>query len=233
MFRRFCLGALGLTCLVLPFTGCNSTGIDAITVSPTLTDFEGVGGSVQLTAIATIGHGGHPATYEDVTNRVSWSTPLTEVAQVNSSGYVTLVGYGITQINATVNGYTGVVSAGATVCAEPPPSPNSTSTITCPSVGATFRPKTRLSLVRGERTASRLGEVVQFRVIGITHETGAEDDMTDTVTWSSTNESVATVSRSGLVTAVGRGTATIMATLTNEDKTAVAAAANFKVGSAR
>jgi hypothetical protein len=225
------LGALGLICLVLSFTGCTATGIDAITVSPTITDFEGVGGSVQLTAIATINHGGHPATYENITNQVSWSTPLAEVAQVNSSGYVTLIGYGVTQITATAKGYQGVVSGSATVCAQQPPP--ATNTITCPSVGASFRPKTTLSFVRGERTASMPGEVVQFRVIGTTHETGAEDEMTDAVTWSSTNESVATVSRSGLVTSVGRGTATIMATLTNEDRTAVAAAANFTVGSAR
>jgi len=232
MFRRYCLGALGLICLVLPFTGCTSTSIDAITVSPTVTDFEGLGGSVQLTAIATINHGNHPATYENITNQVKWSTPLAEVAQVNASGYVTLIGYGITQITATTNGFQGVVSGSATVCAEPPPTSSGTSGFSCPSV-ATFKPKTTLSLVRGERTVSMPGEVVQFHVIGSTRETGAEDDMTEAVTWSSTNESVATVSRSGLVTGVGRGTATIMATLTNEDKTAVAAAANFTVGLSR
>ncbi len=44
--------------------------------------------------------------------------------------------------------------------------------------------------------------------------------------------SVATVSRTGLVTATGEGSATIMATLTNQDKTAVAAAAQFTVNGA-
>jgi hypothetical protein len=218
-------------CLVLLFTGCAATGIDAVTVSPTLTDFEGAGGSVQLTAIATIDHGNHPATYEDVTDQVTWTTPLEQVAHVNSSGYVTIVGLGITQITATANGSIGVVSGSSTVCAE---IPGSTSGITCPAITAAVKPATALSLVRGVRTVSMPGEIVQFRVIGTSRDTGAKDDLTDGVTWSSTDESVATVSRSGLVTGVGQGTATIMATLTSADKTAVAAAATFTVtGSAR
>ena len=69
---------------------------------------------MQLTAIAAIGHGtGPPATYEDVTKLVKWSTPLAQVAEVDSSAYVTIVGYGFTAVNATTNGFTGVVSGGA------------------------------------------------------------------------------------------------------------------------
>jgi uncharacterized protein YjdB len=187
---------------------------------------------VQLTAIATIGHGpDHPATYEDVTKEVTWSTPLEGVASVNSSGFVTVVGLGLTQINAAVNGYTGVVSGSATVCAE---ITGGTSTFTCPSIGGAERPKTRLSMVRGARTVGMPGEALQLRVNGASGENGAKEDMTDSVKWVSSNESVATVSSSGLVTGVGRGTATIMAILTNPDRTAVAAATTFTVkGSGR
>jgi Bacterial Ig-like domain (group 2) len=230
MFGRSCFGALGLICLVLPFSGCTATGIDAVTVTPTLTDFEG-GGNVQLTAIATIGHGpGHPATYEDVTKLVTWSTPLAQVANVSASGYVTIVGYGIAPIDATIHGFTGVVSSNATVCSATPSSVTGSSAISCPAITVpTFQPRTRLSLVHGVRTAGMPGEVVQFRVMGTPRETGVQEEMTNNVTWTSTDESVAMVSKSGLVTAVGKGTATIMATLTNEDRTAVAAAAAFKV----
>jgi trimeric autotransporter adhesin len=232
MLGRDCLKVLGLVCLVLPFSGCNATGIDAITVSPTVTDFEGAAGTVQLTAIATIGHGpGHPATYKNVTNEVTWSTPLTQVASVNTTGFVTIVGLGLTQINATVNGFTGVVSGNATVCAEVP---GSTTTITCPSVGGAERPRTRLSMVRGERAVGMPGDVLQFRVNGTFGDNDAQEDMTDSVKWTSSDESVATVSSSGLVTGVGRGRATIMAILTNPDRTAVAAATTFTVkGSGR
>jgi alpha-amylase len=230
MFGRDCFKVLGLICLVLPFTGCTSTEIDAITVSPSVTDFYGIGGTVQLKAIATINHGAHPSTYEDVTKLVTWSTPLAQVAKVNADGYVTIVGLGLTQITATTNGYQGVVSGSSTVCAEVT---GGTSTITCPSVSGAARPKTVLSLDRGVQTVSRPGEAVQFRVFGVASETGAQEDLTDSVTWSSTDESVATVSRSGLVRGVGRGTATIIATLTNPDNVEVAAAAAFTVGSER
>jgi trimeric autotransporter adhesin len=231
MLGRDCLKVLGLVCLVLPFSGCTSTGIDSITVSPLVTDFDGAGGTVQLTATATIGHGpDHPATYEDVTKEVTWSTPLTEVASVNTSGFVTVVGLGLTQINATVNGFTGVVSGSATVCAE---IPGGTSGITCPSIAAE-RPRTRLSMVRGARTVGMPGEALQLRVNGTSGENGAKEDMTDSVKWTSSDESVATVSSSGLVTGVGRGTATIMAILTNPDRTAVAAGTTITVqGSGR
>jgi uncharacterized protein YjdB len=73
---------------------------------------------------------------------------------------------------------------------------------------------------------------MQFRVNGISHDSGASEDMTERVVWTSTDASVATVSSSGLVTATGKGSATITATLTNEDKTAVAAAAQFTVNGA-
>lgn len=229
MFGRTCFGALGIACLLLPFTGCSSSEIDAITVSPTVTDFEGPSGNVQLTAIATIGHGAHPSTYEDVTDLVTWSTPLPQVASANSSGYVTVVGLGLTSIKASTNGFTGVVSGTTTICAEPAGTAN-TSGITCPAVTGSFRPKTRLSLVRGQRAVGGPGEVVQFQVLGTSRDNGTQEDLTNSVKWSSSDDSVATVSSTGLVTGVGKGSATIMATLTNEDKTAVAAGANFFVG---
>jgi trimeric autotransporter adhesin len=225
MFGRHCLKALGLICLVLPFTGCTSTNVDAVVVTPTVTDFQGVGGHVQLTAIATINHGSHPATYEDVTDEVTWSTPLTAVAHVSSSGYVTIVGLGLTQITATINGYQGVVSGNTTVCAEVP---GSTTTITCPSVSASDRPASKLSLVQTSRSAARLGETRQFTAVR-TSTAGDQEDLTDSVKWTSSDESVATVSKSGMVTGIGQGSATIMASVTNADRTVVASATNYTV----
>jgi trimeric autotransporter adhesin len=233
MFRCNLFKMILPVCLVLPFTGCTATAIDAVTVSPTLTHFEG-SGHVQLTAIATIGHGtGHPATYEDVTTLVKWSTPLAQVAEVDASDYVTIVGYGVTAVNATTNGFTGVVSGGAEVCSATPASFTGANAVSCPAISTpSFQPKIRLQLVRGVRSVGTPGEVMQFRVNGISHDSGASEDMTERVVWTSTDASVATVSSSGLVTATGKGSATITATLTNEDKTAVAAAAQFTVNGA-
>ena len=39
MFRCNLFKMIVPVCLVLPFTGCTATAIDAVTVSPTLTDF--------------------------------------------------------------------------------------------------------------------------------------------------------------------------------------------------
>lgn len=225
MFTRNSFRALGLICLVLPFTACSSTTIDAIVVTPTLTDFDGASGNVQLTAMATINHGSHPATYENVTDQVTWSTPLAEVAHINSSGYVTIVGLGLTQITATVSGFGGPISGSSTVCAE---IPGSTTTITCPSVSAADRRPTKLSLIHGTGAPATPGETRQFSAMRTSLES-AQEDLTDSVKWTSSDESVATVSKSGMVTAVGPGSATIMAAQTNSDNTVVAAATEFKV----
>jgi len=225
MFSRNSVRALGLICLVLPFTACSSTTIDAITVTPTVTDFEGAGGNVQLTAMATVNHGGHPATYENVTDQVTWSTPLAEVARVNSSGYVTIVGLGLTEITATVSGFGGPVSGSSTVCAEVP---GTTTTITCPSVTTARQSPSRLTLAQPTREAAAPGETRQFFAKRTSLE-GAQEDLTDSVQWTSSNESVATVSKSGMVTAVGPGSATIMAAVTNDDKSVVATATELKV----
>jgi hypothetical protein len=230
MIGRNCLMAAGLICMVLPFAGCSSSEIDSITLTPTLTDFEGTGGTVQLSAIGTIGHGAHPATYRDVTSLVTWSTPASNVAVVNSAGMVTIVGLGLSRITATVNGFTGLVSASSTVCATVPATTSSPNPISCPAVTASaFKPAMQLSLVPGIRETGDVGESVQFGVIGTSTATGDRRDMSDSVLWTSTDETVASVSRSGLVTAIGPGRATISAKLINDDKTAVAVASTFKV----
>ena len=225
MFSRNSFKALGLICLVLPFTACSSTTIDAIVVTPTVTDFDGVGGYVQLTAMATINHGSHPSTYENVTDQVTWSTPLPQVASISSTGKVTIVGLGLTQITATVSGFGGPVSGSGTVCAE---IPGTTTTITCPSVTTARQSPVRLSLVQSTRAAATPGETRQFTAMRTSLE-GAQEDLTDNVQWTSRSESVATVSKSGMVTAVGPGMATIMAAQTNADRTVVATATEFKV----
>lgn len=225
MFSRNSFRALGLICLVLPFSACTSTTINAITVTPTVTDFEGASGTVQLTAIATINHGSHPATYENVTDQVTWTTPLAQVAKVNSSGFVTIVGLGLTQITATVSGFGGPVSGSSTVCAE---IPGSTTTITCPTVSSARKSPSRLTLDQPTREAATPGETRQFFARRTSLE-GAQEELTDSVQWTSTNESVATVSKSGMVTAVGPGSATIMAAVTNDDKTVIAVATELEV----
>jgi hypothetical protein len=228
MFARDCFKALGLICVVLPFVGCSSTTIDAITVTPTTTDFQGTGGHVQLTAIATVNHGAHPATYENVTDQVSWSTPLASVVSISTSGYVTIVGTGLTQVTGTMSGYGGPISGSATVCADNPSTSGTSTGFTCPSVSSSDRPAMKISLIQASRESAAPGETRQFEAVR-TAANGEQENLTDTIKWTSSDDKVATVNESGVVTAVGRGTATIIASMTNADRTVVAVAANFKV----
>ena len=126
---------------------------------------------------------------------VTWSSSNASVATVSSLGLVTAVAPGTATISATVESKT----ASGTVTVSPPP------------VASVRLSPTSASLVVGAAqpfTAAALGTdgaILQGR----------------TVTWSSTNASVATVNSSGLVTGVAQGTATIIASI--EGRTATAA----------
>jgi trimeric autotransporter adhesin len=117
---------------------------------------------------------------------VSWSTSAAGVAAVSASGVVTGQGVGTATITATSEGQTG--TAAVTVTAAPVASVSVTPSTLSLTVGQTGQ------LTATLRDAS--GNVLTGR----------------TVTWTTTNAARATVSASGLVTAVGAGSATIRAT---------------------
>jgi uncharacterized protein YjdB len=220
MFDRFRLGTVLLIGLAMPFIGCGSSSeVDSIQVTPSAVSFGGTGLTAQLTAIGTVGHGGHPATYVNVTDQVTWSSDAPEVASVSSSGLVTATGPGTIQITASINGYPGDVTGSSAI------------TVTLPTSSERgVGPGTALSVIGGAQTAATPGEATQFRVVRTSGATGVQEDLTNSVTWSSTNAGVATVSKSGLVMGLSQGMTTITATVTNPDKTVVAAAAPFTVG---
>jgi len=124
---------------------------------------------------------------------VTWSSSNTNVATVSSSGLVTALAAG----NATITATAGGVSATASVAVQSLPvpvasvsmSPSSASMVPGDTVTITATPRDSTGTALGGRT----------------------------ITWSSSNTSVAKVSSSGLVTAVAVGSATISAT--SEGKT--------------
>jgi uncharacterized protein YjdB len=117
---------------------------------------------------------------------ITWSSDNTSVATVSSAGVVTAVSAGTANIAATSEGETG--SASLTVT----PAPVATVTVT----------PTTVSVVRG----STQQLAAETRDAHNTVLTGRA------VSWSSSNESVATVAAGGLVTGVASGSATITAT---------------------
>ena len=129
---------------------------------------------------------------------VAWSTSDAAVATVSASGVVTAVGAGSATVTAAIGGQSGGASVTVTAPATPPPPPPPPPTVAKVSVtlGAA-------SLTVGGSTAATA-----------TPRDGSDNPITGrAVTWSSSDASVATVSASGGVTAVGAGSATITATV--------------------
>jgi hypothetical protein len=114
--RRYVWGFL-LICLVVGLAGCNSPGLVSIEITPSTTVFTKEGQTGQLTAIGTFAEGDHPQTKQDITNLVTWKSALSGVATVSSTGAVTAHGLETTDVTANMTGFTGLVTAHATVSA--------------------------------------------------------------------------------------------------------------------
>jgi hypothetical protein len=220
MKDRFCLKALLLASLVLPFvlpfSGCgSSTDVDSITVSPTTVTL-GPGATVQLTALGSIGHGNHPAGTQDITATATWASSLASVATVSASGVVTGVSAGTTTITASIQGFRGVVTSN-----------EATITVTG-STGPSSQALVSLAIIPGSQSVASPGQTTQFIAIGTT-SSGTTVNLTSQAAWSSSSAQVAKISAAGLATALSQGATTITAIATNADKTVVTATATFTV----
>ena len=133
---------------------------------------------------------------ENATDKsVTWKSSNTSVAAVSSSGVVTAKAAGVATITVTTND--GSKTAQCNV------------TVSVPVTGVSLN-KTSLSMVVGET------QTLTATVLPV--------DATDkSVTWSSSNTAVATVSASGVITAKAAGSATIMVTANDGGSTATCA----------
>jgi uncharacterized protein YjdB len=142
----------------------------------------GIGINQQYVATATYSDG----TSADLTSGVTWTSSSTSVATVNNSGLVTTVAQGQTTITASVSGQ------------------SDTSTLT---------------VVPAHLTSIDVSPSVQTIAAGTTQlftAVGNFDDgstqLLQSVTWSSSSTSAATIDINGVATGVGTGTSTITAT---------------------
>jgi uncharacterized protein YjdB len=211
MSGRYFFRALGLICLVLPFTGCTSNHVNSVSISPA--DPSVVAGqTVQFTATGVTGQG---TGTKNLTDQVAWTSSTTAVATVNSTGLATAVSAGTSTITASLSGTTPA-----------------TTTITVTGASSSTGTIKSLSIIPSSQSVASPPDTSQFTAIGTT-STGTTVNLTSQAVWSSSAESVATVGAStGLATAVGKGTTTITAIYTDASTQAVVTAtATFTVNS--
>ncbi len=125
--------------------------------------------------------------------KVIWTSEKEDIATVSANGLVTGVKVGTTKIFATAEGTEIKGEYSITVTAAPA-APVESITIAA----------------EGGKTGADVGETVQLTT------TVLPDNALQTVTWTSSDETVATVDNAGLVTFVGDGEVTITAAATDE-----------------
>ena len=150
------------------------------------------------------------ATYDAGQNPLSgraviWSTSNAGVATVDANGLMTAVATGTATITATCEGKNGSMTV----------------TVSQAAVAS-------VNVTPGALTMS-VGQTTQY--LATLQDAGGNVLNGRTVTWASSNTSVATVSSSGLVTAVAQGTSTITATSEGKNGTAALTVTNVAVGS--
>ena len=159
--------------------------VAGVTVSPSEETIE-VGGTKQFAAKASTSDGTEIPDVE-----FTWSSSDEMVATVDSDGLATGVGAGEAMITATADSVSGTATL---TVAEPPPPEPVVSTVTVSP--------TAMTIV--------VGGMFQFTAVAMTSDGMVVDDVD--FTWMSDDTDVATVDETGLVTAIGSGTAMITAT---------------------
>ena len=142
------------------------------------------GTSQEFTATGTYNNG----TTQNLTSSVTWSSSNTATATITSAGLATGVTTGSTTIQATsgsISGSTGL-------------------TVTAPVLVS-------IAVTPASPTIT-VGTTQQFVAAG-TYSDSSTQNLTSSVTWSSSNTAAATINGAGLATGVATGSTTIQATL--------------------
>jgi hypothetical protein len=217
--RRAVLSSLSIFILLplaLALAGCNS--LKAISISPAsgVEVLTAVGQTAQYTAVGTGEEGSAPTTTSNISSSVTWSVSNPSVATISATGLATAIGAGYTLITAESNGISATSDLTVNLA-------NSTTTVASGTVAS-------IAVIPGTQSVASPAQTSQFLAIGTT-STGATENLTGQVAWSSSSPQIATIGAStGLATAVGQGTTTIAAIYTNTTGgTVVAGTATFTV----
>ena len=173
-----------LVVLAAVLVSCHAYNNTDLQISPASASVGSLGGTVQFKALEVATNAaGHPPKTKDVTNTVTWTSSNAGTATISSTGLATAVGSGTTTITASTNGSFGVL----------------TTTATLTVLGHDLL---TLAIVPTSQTLYALQETAQFVAIGTFNSNPITQDMTNQVTWRSTDVNLATINTSGLATAV-------------------------------
>jgi hypothetical protein len=189
-------------------TGYSLTGID---VQPTQACVY-PGTTAQFKAYGTFTEGNHSARIADISDQVTWSTSLPDLATVSTSGLATSTGnyVGNTPVIATTNGEFGFLTNSGNLVVS--------ATCVTSSIAKPFS----LNIIPGNQNLT-VGQTLQPLAIATYSNNGSPADLSRQVTWESSDASVATVDASGLIAAVGAGDAVITARARTADGAIVTA----------
>ncbi len=172
--------------------GCSALQTISIRPAQGSTTLTAIGQTAQFTAFGVSQMGSGEPTTANITNSVTWTSSNNSVATINAAGLATAVGAGYAQIYATSGG----VDAASDI------------TVSIGGSGTSGTPS--ITIVPSTATSTFVGETTQFLATG-SLTGGAPQNLTNQVQWVSTNVQVASISSSGLATAVAAGTTTIIA----------------------
>jgi len=179
-------GLTGTAAVTVDITGPPpSRTLESITVIPSSQTLMTVGEPGQFLAIGT--YNVAPLT-QDLTTQVTWISSDTAVAIVNSAGLATANSVGTATITAESGGVVGSSAVSVTANSVP-------------------RQLTAITVIPGtdQQSTDVLGETVQYIAIGSFIGNPTTQDMTNQVTWTSSDVRVATINSAGLATAIGNG----------------------------
>jgi trimeric autotransporter adhesin len=194
--------------------------LTALTVTPGSQTITATGQTAQLIAIGT--YSAAPVS-QNLSATVTWQSSNAQVATVTSSGLVSGVGIGQTTITALATASDGSVISGTAAI----------SVNTAPS----GRILTSLSVIPPSQTVNATGETAQYIAIGTYSAAPLTLDLTNQVTWQSSDVQVGQVNSSGLVTGIGPivvlspGVTTITALATATDGSVIPASGVFQESS--
>lgn len=210
-------GVTGSSTLTVKLGTSGTRTLSTITVVPSAQTLMTVGEHGQFLAVGT--YTSYPLS-EDLTNQVTWLSSDTTVATVNFAGLTNAVSLGSASIIAETGGVVGTSNITVTSSTQP-------------------HELTALTVIPTTNTSytNVIGETVQYVAVGSFIGDPTTQDMTNQVTWSSSDVRVATIDNTGLATSIGNGgganpqVTTIIATAVSNTNATITGTSDLHVGS--